>query len=167
MLGTAFKCPIFPQNIFNAPYPCITELQSVASLASGGVNLESGFIGAYLQSNFTENCARNCYQTYIVRANSFYGSCSSGLNQEPLNTTYKIANVLSNFKQMRNQSCGEILPLPTTAPIPSLLAVHNAKNQNCYNLATTLAPKEGGAYNIFDMNCVYGGQDNAQILQCK
>ena len=48
-------------------------------------------------------------------------------------------------------------------------AVHNDKNQNCYSLATTLAPKtnSNSSFDIFDMNCVYGGVDsNKDILKC-
>jgi len=109
VLGALFHCPIFPNNLFNAPYICVTEFASLASEIQGPnpiASLSALFKG-FVYGNFTSNCHENCYQQYITRANNFYAQCSTGIQAAPLKTSYPVASTLSNFDQFRNQSCGK------------------------------------------------------------
>lgn len=107
-LGAFLHCPIFPNNLFDAPYTCITEFAGIITKIQGpdpAATLSALFKG-FVYGNFTTNCKENCYQQYITRANDFYGNCGTGIQSAPLKTSYPIASILNNFDQFRNQSCG-------------------------------------------------------------
>ena len=67
-------------------------------------------IRKYLASDFSENCGRRCFQSYIEKANVFYGSCSSELRQfvnmtDNSNTNYPVPYLLETYQDFRNQVC--------------------------------------------------------------
>lgn len=143
LLGFSIGCPIFPSpaDIYNAPYACVEQLGDVL----GGVNFSSstGIIPTYLDGDFSTNCQRNCFQTYLNASNLFYSTCSSQIS----NVTTPAAYQLSNFIEFRNQVCAA-----------------NAQGQNCYDLAQQTT---GGSLPIFtDYTCSYLNQPGVGPSLC-
>ena len=116
-------------DIYQAPFYCITQIKtSLAPLISGlsgkglgGLSITSlltgngSFLNTYINSNFSENCRKNCYQTYLNSSISFYSDCYPILFQQ-FSTVYKLPFQLNHFQELRDQIC-----------------VEGDDNQNCYD----------------------------------
>lgn len=164
-LGALLHCPIFPNNLFNAPYACITELSSIAAKIQGPdpAAALSGLFKGFVYGNFTANCGENCYQQYVTRANDFYAQCGEGIQASPLKTSYPVASTLSNFNQFRNQSCSTYSFLSTCRMqlicvllsyfyLLLIYAAYNTKHENCLTLITSLS-SGGLGVDLFSPTC--------------
>ena len=165
MLGFLYNCPNFPgpDEIFDAPYVCLTQLtrilppgfaggltggggdMSFASLADSLTNVHN-----YMESNFTENCQRRCFQLHIEQANSFYGQCVDELMtwttpSNNNNTRYPEVWILKGYQEFRNQVCAA-----------------DTHGNNCFGKVQKFLPTYYGGssavvpdLNIFDTDCNY------------
>lgn len=121
-------------DIYQAPFYCTTQLQEVlVPLISGlkGTGLgnlgistlltaNGSFLTTYINGNFSENCRRNCYQTYINETVSFYSQCYPLLFKN-FSSVYKLPFQLNHFQTLRDQVC-----------------VEGKSQQNCYDLGRNM-----------------------------
>lgn len=124
ILGYLYTCPGFPApaEIFNAPYICLSQIKQIIPpslitglTSGGGVSLASlrdtlTNVHNYMNSNFSENCERRCFQNYIEQANTFFGNCHDELSTWTTqaynnNTRYPEVWILYGFQEFRNQVC--------------------------------------------------------------
>jgi len=72
-------------------------------------------IKSYLKSNYTENCKRRCFQTYLDQANDFYGTCDEELavfinktaDGKVTNTNYPLVYIMEPYQEFKNQICAK------------------------------------------------------------
>ena len=112
-----------------------------ASLAS---SLTFSNVRKYLASDFSQNCQRRCFQSYIEQGNNFYASCSGELvkfvdKASNTNLQYPLPYLLENFQFFRNQVCAE-----------------NKNGTNCFSTIQQFLPspdKPKPFVNIFQYDC--------------
>jgi hypothetical protein len=138
-LGYVLGCPAFPakNDFFEAPSTCSGELKLLGEILKEGVSFNSSLIENYLGGNFTVNCHRNCYATYLNASEDFYTSCSSSLNTSPLNATYTIAVQLERYREFHEQVC-----------------VVNKQNESCFSEIYSMTSAKS-PFDVFNMDCNY------------
>lgn len=162
-LGFLYGCPAFPSpsELFNAPSICLPEViallpasakSALKGLKSGGGSIDMSTITpsmnhtkAYLSSNFSQNCRRDCFQRYIGQANDFYNSCNDQLikyaNKTNQNSMYPLVYKLEAYQEFKNQIC-----------------VENDAGANCYDTLSSINPvtrKSKPEVNILAYDCNY------------
>lgn len=174
ILGYLYTCPGFPApaEIFDAPYTCLSQIKAIippsliSGLTGGGdgdTSLKSladslTNVHNYMNSNFSENCQRRCFQRYIEQANTFFGNCHDELSTWTVqaynnNTRYPEVWILYGFQEFRNQVCAtDPAGVNCFGKVQKFLPTY-------YNGSKAIIP----TVNIFNHDCNF--YDNATLNQ--
>lgn len=110
IVGGLYLCSNYPQNLYNAPSICASEIKDffltlLGAFFTGGKEAAIKLLSAFLENpNFeSATCGRKCYNYYAQAANTMYLQCADEL--QTMNKTYPFLSGIQQFNQFRMQGC--------------------------------------------------------------